>query len=267
MTSPINRTLQTWRASPTLAHVAPLAAFMLLGGLAGWFLIDNEELPWWRHSPEHWVYPLQTVVAGALLWWFRDHYRLAPWRGLPLATALGALGIVVWLLPAWAYTWFGVADWPQPTFGIPMVSADDSPVWSYLGLAVREDGFDPWLFEDQPWVTSFVIAMRFLRMVVVVALIEEIFWRSFLMRYVIADDREFHEIEFGIHSWKAYFVTTLLFALIHAHEDWLGALVYGSLTYYVAIRTRSLAACVWMHAVANLLLGLYVIISGHHGFW
>lgn len=267
MSPPPSNLLQAWRASPTLAHVVPLAAFMLLGGLTALVGIDNEELPWWRHSPEHWVYPLQTVVAGLLLIWFRAHYQLAPWRGLPLATALGALGIVVWVLPTLAYTWLGVEDWPQPGFGIPMLTEPGTPLWSYLGLAPREDGFDPWLFEDSALATSLAIFMRFMRMVVVVALIEEIFWRSFLMRYLVAEDREFHEVPFGTHSWKAYAIVTLLFALIHAPEDWAGALVYGSLTYYVAVRTKSLAACVWMHAVANLVLGLYVILSGHHGFW
>jgi hypothetical protein len=37
--------------------------------------------------------------------------------------------------------------------------------------------------------------------------------------------------------------------------------------YFVAVRTKSLAACVVMHAVANLLLGVYVVSTKQWGFW
>ena len=45
------------------------------------------------------------------------------------------------------------------------------------------------------------------------------------------------------------------------------SLVFGSLMYFLCIRRRSLGACVWMHAVANLLLGIYVLKTRQWGFW
>jgi membrane protease YdiL (CAAX protease family) len=55
--------------------------------------------------------------------------------------------------------------------------------------------------------------------------------------------------------------------LIHNTSDWPGAFVWGSLMYFLAVRTKSLGACIVMHAVGNLLLGLYVMKTGLWGFW
>ncbi len=109
--------------------------------------------------------------------------------------------------------------------------------------------------------------LRFVRLVVVVPLVEEIFWRGFLMRFVIADGRPFWQVPFGKHDWRSFGVTTVAFMLVHQKEDWLGALIFGGLMYFLCVRTKSLAACVGMHAVANLALGLYVMKTGQWGFW
>ena len=53
----------------------------------------------------------------------------------------------------------------------------------------------------------------------------------------------------------------------HAPVDWTGALGFGTLMYVLAVRSKSLGACVVMHAVANLLLGLYVMWTRQWGFW
>jgi CAAX prenyl protease-like protein len=200
------------------------------------------------------VYPLQTAVCGGLLAFFWRNYTFQPWRGFLLATLLGVLGIAIWILPGWLYD---VTDLKHdPRTAIPL-----------LGLTLRTGGFDPSIFETSPGWYAAVICMRFIRLIVIVPLIEEIFWRGFLMRYVIAGDRPFTGVPFGRHHWLSFGVTTGAFMLVHAKEDWLGALVFGSLMYFLCVRSRSLAACVWMHAVANLLLGIYVLITRQWGFW
>ena len=64
------------RDDRTLAHVVPMVLFMVVGGVL--LLVTgsmesvfrkHEFLPWWRSSPEHWIYPLQTLVAGRR-WFF-----------------------------------------------------------------------------------------------------------------------------------------------------------------------------------------------------
>ena len=147
------------RQNALVAHVAPLLVFVLLTSLAGFFKIENAALPWYRQGPEHWVYPLQTTVCGALLlaWW--RHYTFAPWRGLGLAVLFGLIGIVVWIAPN---VFVRLSSTHQSWEG----------VWEWLGFIDRTDGFDPTLLNAHPLGKELSIAMRFVRMVVVVPLVE-----------------------------------------------------------------------------------------------
>ena len=95
--------------------------------------------------------------------------------------------------------------------------------------------------------------------------LEEIFWRGFLLRYLIRED--FTSLPFGAWSRLSFGATTLGFMLEHHPPDYAGALLTGLLYNLVAIRTRSLSACVLAHAVTNALLGGYVMHSGQWGFW
>jgi CAAX prenyl protease-like protein len=244
------------KPSPATAHIAPLALFMAFTGLVSLVAVKNPSLPWWQYAPEHWIYPLQTLVCGGLLLTWRSYYQLKPWRGIGLAMVLGFLGIACWIGPA--------------LLGGKMLAAgfEEKGWWEFLGLAPRKEGFDPNLLAGHPALYGTGVAMRFLRMVVVVPFVEELFWRSFLMRYVAAGGaREFSKVPFGTHTWPAYFITTACVVLVHQRADWLGALVFGSLMYWLAVRTKSLGACIVMHAVANLLLGIYVMVTKQWGYW
>lgn len=261
---------QSWSQSPAVAHTAPLVVFMLLTELANVVRVENSALPWYQSAPEHWVYPLQCLIVGTLLLLFRHHYTLKPWRGLGLAALLAVVGIAVWVLPASLYH-------------------EGQPSWrEWLGIAARDKGFDPNVFKDLPskdpmheaiyrteapawcfhspaWFTT--VTLRFFRMVVIVPFVEELFWRGFLMRYVQADGRPFLTVPFGRHTWRAFWIVTVAVTLVHQPEDYLGAFVWGSLTYWLAVRTKSLGACVFMHAVGNGLLGIYVMATERWGFW
>jgi len=247
--------LSRLRSSATAAYVLPLLLFTLMGSLPGTFRVENSELPWHIRAPEHWVYPLQTLLCAAVLVFFRHHYVFKPWRGLGLATLLGIVGIAVWVAPAMLRESLiqhghAAASW-----------------WPCLGMAERLKGFDPTIAQDSTLWFSLVVGMRFARMVLVVPFVEELFWRGFLMRYLLTEDGRFERVAFGTHRWKIFWIVTVAVMLIHNSEDYLGAFVWGSLMYLVAVRTRSLGACVFMHAVGNLALGLYVMKTQQWGFW
>jgi CAAX prenyl protease-like protein len=243
------------RASSTAAYMLPLLLFTLLNTVPGLFRIANSELPWHVRAPEHWAYPLQTVLCVVVLVLFRQHYTFRPWRGLGLALTLGVVGIAVWIAPS--------------LLRESLIRHGHAPAswWPWLGLAERTEGFDPLIAQDSPLWFSFVVGMRFVRMVLVVPLVEELFWRGFLMRFLLTDDGRFERIPFGTHRWKVFWIVTLAVMLIHNTEDYLGAFVWGSLVYFVAVRTKSLGSCVFMHAVGNLALGLYVMKTQQWGFW
>ncbi|MDA0767691.1 MAG: CAAX prenyl protease-related protein [Verrucomicrobia bacterium] len=249
------------RDDRTLAHVVPMVLFMVVGGVL--LLVTgsmesvfrkHEFLPWWRSSPEHWIYPLQTLVAGAALVFWRKQYDLQWSTGKVLFGALmGVVGIGLWILPTQTYEWMGLTG--EPTGWLKR-----------LGVMPRREGFDPGIFESAAgWWTATVF--RFLRAVVVVALVEELLWRGFLMRFVLKPDGDYWEVPFGEASWRSYLIVTALVVVVHQPEDYAGALVWGTLMYLVAVRTKSLLACVVMHGVGNFLMGWYALAFEKYGLW
>lgn len=246
------------RSSSTAAHVVPLLLFVLLTSLPSLFRIENAALPWYRQGPEHWMYPMQTLLCGGLLWWWRTHYQLNPWRMLPLAVLLGGLGIAMWIAPNFIFRIMSLEN-----------GGWEPGIWKWFGFTERLDGFDPALLESWPAWQAGSVFMRFVRMVVVVPLVEEVFWRGFLMRYIVAEIRHtgWRQIPFGSHHWLSFAITTLAVTFIHNSEDWAAAFIWGSLMYWLAARSKSLGACVVMHAVGNLMLGVYVLQSRQWGFW
>ena len=253
--------MNSLRNDKTKAHVLPLAVFMLIVipyALTGWPEWNHPSAPWWRHYPEQWIYPLQTVVAGGLLIFFWRNYELKWSRSVFLGVIMGVIGIGFWILPTQIYTWMDLKEEP-------------SGYLKYLGVMPRNDGFNPQDLADEfggsMWVYWGALLMRFFRAVVVVALIEEIFWRGFLMRFLLDPDRDYWKVPFGKASVKSYFIVTGAFMIAHAPVDYLGAFIFGSLMYWLAVRTKSLLACVVMHGTANLLMGWYALAFSKYGLW
>lgn len=242
----------------TRAHVVPFAVFMgfliVLQLVAAKIEWKHPEAPWWRQDPAHFIYPIQTLVCLGLLFHYWRSYAFRWSLKWNLAgVVFGAVGIGLWLLPTMLYDHWELTG---KTTGFLKV----------LGVDARREGFDPGIFETPAaYWTSLVF--RFLRAVVVVALVEEIFWRGFLMRFVCDWEGDYWRQPFGRATWKSYFIVTGLFMAAHAPVDYAGAFVYGSLTYILCVWSKSLGACVVMHATANLLMGLYIMATGKYGLW
>ena len=242
------------RPSPAVAHAAPLVLFMLFTEVTGFFRLENSGAEWYVRAPEHWVYPLQCVALGALLWAWRKNYVLSPWTGIVLAIGSAVAGIAVWLVPGMLYErWIGAGSAPA--------------WWEWLGLVPHKDGFNPGVFAQHSAAWWGTVLMRFVRMVVIVPLVEELFWRGFLMRYVQAGDKSILSVPFGQHSWPSFWITTVAVTLVHHTSDRPAAFIWGCLMYGVAVRTKSLGACVIMHSVGNLLLGLHIMNTQQWGYW
>jgi len=249
--------LQTLRKDPAAAHTGPLVAFLLLSIFPSWIRGEGQDDPWYLSQPEHWWYPLQTFVCFGLLWWWRGHYQFPPVkpRYLIVAVILACAGISLWVLPGILHQRWSSPDAPWPGW------------WRFLGLVDRSEGFDPTLLEDHPYGRKLSIALRMVRSVLLVPLLEEICWRGWLMRMVIAGDKPFTSVPFGTHSRNAFWITTLAVTLVHRPEDWIAAFIWGSLMYLLAVKSKSLRACVFMHAVGNLLLAIYILRTGQFGYW
>lgn len=216
------------------AYTLPMALFLVLIALTTLLKkIDNSV---WLNSAEYWVYPIQTVVCGGLVFWFWSEYSLGRPARITWGLVIGVLVFVLWISPQ-----------------------------AFLGFPSRTAGFNPDIFANQPALYWTTVVLRFVRLVVVVPLVEEIFWRGFLLRYLI--NEKFYEVPIGKFSWFSFAVVTVAFGFSHSSADWPAALATGMLYNGVAYWTKSLSTCVLTHAVTNLLLGVWIMQTKQWGFW
>jgi CAAX prenyl protease-like protein len=214
---------------PFVAFMALLALGELIGhvgdGLAGWAL----------SSPQYWIFPLQTLVCGYFLFKGWGSYEFRWRKGWGMALVAGVVVLGIWIAPQWL-----------------------------LGRPNRTEGFNPWFFgEGAPfWLNT---TFRTVRLVIVVPLLEEIFWRGFLLRHLVRDP--FDEVPFGDFHWGSFVWVTALFGAAHWGPDFVPAIITGAIYNLVAIWTKSLGACVIAHSLTNLLLGVYIFQTGQWGFW
>ncbi len=221
---------------PALPYVIPMAGFLVLTSIEG-HLSGAGSGPGPLGYPP--AYVLKVALVAVLAWSCRSSWRdLAPLPGVRSLALATVLGLVVTAL------WVGL-DGHYPTFAV---------------LGTRT-GFDPNVLKG-PAKWGF-LAVRFLGLVALVPLIEELFWRSFLIRWLI--DADFTRVPIGRVTPTAALVTAAMFALVH--PEWLPALITGLVWAWLLWQTKSVSACLVSHVSANLALGLYVIATGDWRYW
>jgi CAAX protease family protein len=227
-------------ANPSISRIAPFALFMAFIGLdEGLRFLAGRDLVTLSDTALYYLYPVKALAVAFLLYIFRGEYSelsLKDLKNLPVTCAVCGIGLLVFAL------WIRM-DWTY--------SASVSP-----------QGFNPTLF-PQPGLQLFMTLFRVGGAVLVVPLMEELFWRSFLIRYIINPD--FSKISMGCFTWTSFLVTVLLFGL--EHHFILAGIMAGVIYNLILYRTRSLTQCVLAHAVTNLALALYVITTGKWQFW
>ena len=215
--------------------VLPLALFLLLGQAEA----VQSLRPWY---PLLYGVKLLAVVA-ALAWGWRAY---PPWsgRGMAWAAAYGAGGVVLWV---------GVSslDLEEPLRRL-------LPAMLVGGERVAAD---PWT-EFGRWA-GVLVALRVAGMALVVPVMEEVFWRGWLTRYLI--DEHFKAVPWGKLTVFSGTAVTLLFTMVH--PELLAALLWGAGMLWLYWHSRNLWACVVAHAVTNVLLAAYVLATGSWRLW
>lgn len=109
-----------------------------------------------------------------------------------------------------------------------------------------------------------ILTLRTMRAVLIVPMAEELFWRGWLMRWLISP--AFQKVPLGAYQTAAFWLCALLFASEHG-PYWEVGLVAGVAFNWWMVRTRSLGDLILCHAVANACLSLYVIAAGKWEYW
>ena len=185
---------------------------------------------------------LRFVVLSLVLWLVARpvlDFRVVNWRG---SAALGIAIFALWILPDILF--------PGYRHSIIFQNALTGKTATSLAPASLAD----------PWVT----ALRGLRSFAIVPMVEELFWRGWLMRWLIAPD--FEKVPLGTYARGAFWTVAVLFASEHG-PYWDVGLAAGILFNFWMVRTRSLGDLMLSHAVANLSLSAYVIAAGKWEYW
>jgi CAAX prenyl protease-like protein len=201
--------------------------------------LDNRNLFLIGQQTFYFIYPIKALSAGLAIWYFWSRYTEIKLNDLSRASHTG-LSIAVGL-----------------TVMIVWVNLDQS--FATLG---EPEGFNISVFENNILKAS-MIFFRMAGAVIVVPVMEEIFWRSFLLRFIIKN--EFTSIPIGCFTWMSFLITIVLFGL--EHNYYIAGIMAGIAYNLLLYRTKSIAQCILSHAVTNCALGIYVLSTGHWNFW
>ena len=209
-------------------YVAPMAIFLVLTAAESWL-------------PAGW-YPLAyacklAIVCAALL------VLREPLSDIRSSGRVVAPSVVVGLLVC--VLWVGLEKLvPYP----------------HLGSRV---GFNPFEAIADPRGQYAFVLVRLFGLAIVVPVMEELFWRSFLLRYLT--DENFTSVPFDRFSWRAFAIVAGLFAT--GHPEWLPAVLTAAAYGLLVLRTGSIFAAVVAHATTNAALGAYILIARDWVFW
>lgn len=109
-----------------------------------------------------------------------------------------------------------------------------------------------------------VLWPRIIQAVIIVPILEELFWRAWLMRWLISP--HFEKVPLGAYQAGAFWITAVLFASEHG-PYWDVGLIAGVAYNWWMVRTRSLGDCILVHAVTNACLCGYVVATRHWEYW
>ncbi len=216
---------------PAVPYVAPFALFMVFLAIRSFFPVNPA-----------WEYPVRVVVVSAAVLYFSRHLLNLRIANLTGSVLMGALVFLIWIAPE--LIWPGYrGHW---LFQNPVLIAAASSV--------------PPAAHSSPAFLFF----RILGAVVLVPIIEELFWRGWLMRYLIKED--FGSVPLGAYAARSFWITAILFASEHG-PYWEVGLAAGILYNLWMVRTKSLTDCILAHTVTNGCLALYVVAFQQWQYW
>jgi hypothetical protein len=208
-----------------LPYILPFAIYILLSLAGGYF-----------EYGAFIMYPIKTIAVAACLYYYRNVYieLKASYKiqELFIAVGIGIMVFVIWILPEVLY----------PVLG--------------------SSSFNPYEISN-PMLIYISIAFRIAGAVIVVPVFEELFWRSFLIRWIINQD--FKNVQIGIYTLQSFIITVLFFGI--EHHRWLVGIVAGIIYNLLLYKYKNIRLCIVSHAVTNLCLAIYVLMSGQWSFW
>lgn len=207
-----------------VAYMLPMGVFLLFTFIGG---------RWPATYPI--TYVAKAVIVTVLLVLLWRYFTSIRWHYWWLGLVLGVLTI---------YQWVGMQLFLERNFEL---FAPPSP----------DKLFIPFAEISPPWLAWTFVVIRVVSAALLVPVMEELFWRDFLWRQIVAPN-DFKLAKVGEWDWKALVAVSLVFGTVHGGW-WLTSIIWGFMIGGLLALTRSLGACIVMHATTNLLLHVYIL--------
>lgn len=225
--------------SPVLARVAPFIVFVLITACQGSF----------GEIGRYWIYFAKTVVGGWMLWTVHHVVAEMRWKFTWEAVVTGIAVFALWV-------------------GLDSIISTQQELWVKLGLSKALTTptlpWNPFLqFGDGSALGWFFVAARILGSSNVVPPLEEVFYRSFLYRWIAKPD--FESVSLGHFAWKPFLITAVIFGF--AHNEWLAGTLCAAAFQGLVCWKKRLGDAMTAHAITNFLLGGWVVWKGAWHFW
>jgi CAAX prenyl protease-like protein len=223
--------------SPVAARVAPFVIFVLLTAAQGKF----------GAASAYWFYFAKTLVG---LWLIFEIYPLVAEMRWAFSWEAVLVGVGIFAL------WVGVSgEWTT-----------QNSLWVKLGISSAPKNPPPaWNPNEHfgPALAWFFVAVRMLGSTFIVPPIEEIFYRSFLYRYIAKPD--FQSVPLNKFLPVPFLATALVFGF--SHNEWLAGILCGAAYQWLVLRKNRLGDAMTAHAITNFLLGVWIVWRGDWQFW
>lgn len=178
------------------------------------------------------LYPVRVAAIAVALYCFRNAYKGLGWSWSWQAPTIGTAVFLIWILL-------------EP-------DVDSSKTALSQGLA-----------ELTSWSTAIWLAFRVIGSAIAVPLAEELAFRGYLIRKLIAKD--FENVPLGQFSWFSFMATSVLFGLMH--ERWVAGTLAG-MGYALALYRRGqVGDAVIAHMTTNALIALFVLTQAKWSLW
>jgi hypothetical protein len=201
-----------------------------------------------------------AVVSTALLVYiFQGKYPELTFKGTTpaawiITSLVGIFGIFLWIAP---YHFFEDIMYYQ----IPILGNENI----YLSLTFGGKSDPTYLpFEElaKNWQIPF-IAVRMFGAVLMVPLFEELAVRSLVTRFSV--DEEYKKVPVGFYTKWSFIIAFGISTF--AHPWWFVAVLWSITLFWIYYYYKNILLCVWAHLIANLILAIYVLETGHYYLW
>ena len=231
------RFVEKFCGHPAAVRVAPFVIFVLLTAAQGKF----------GAASAYWFYLAKTLVGAWLIFASRPLVTEMRWA---ISWEAVLVGVGIFGL------WVGISgEWTT-----------QSSLWMKLGFSHPPEKFVAAWNPNEHFGSALAwlfIATRILGSTFIVPPLEEVFYRSFLYRYLASQN--FLSVPLDKFLPRPFIITALVFGF--SHNEWLAGILCGAAFQWLALRKNRLGDAMTAHAITNFLLGIWVVTRGAWQFW